>query len=313
MLWEAVDPADALLTRFGFDGLASAADWLSTALTAGWQITMTSCSRLVISDRKAISWIASSHGPLVVKWSSAQDRFGDLEATAGVVRSLHRRGIPVAAPLAGTDGRLRMAQVGPRGALSIEVLPELSGEWLDVGDAAAVRSAGACLAELHRALADLAVGRDPETELEDVRAQIHRWLAHDDRGRVPAASARLAESLATLPLLDQPRQLLHNDFRAANILTRGGHVVAVLDFDEIVRGHTLSDLAKASVFLGTRFTDWRPTPIAVRTEFRLGYESVQPLSPTDRRWLDALVLWHGLRALPFVPDPAGWAAAVKSC
>jgi aminoglycoside phosphotransferase (APT) family kinase protein len=103
---------------------------------------------------------------------------------------------------------------------------------------------------------------------------------------------------------------VHNDFRAANILTRRSRVVAVLDFDEVAWTHPVADLAKAGVYLGTRFRDWRPTPAAARAELRAGYESVRPLEPVERRWFDVLVLWYGICAVPGPVDPAGWAEAL---
>jgi aminoglycoside phosphotransferase (APT) family kinase protein len=103
---------------------------------------------------------------------------------------------------------------------------------------------------------------------------------------------------------------VHNDFRAANILTRSSRIVAVLDFDEVAWTHPVADLAKAGVYLGTRFRDWRPTPSAARAELRAGYESVRPLDPVERRWFDVLVLWYGICAVPGPTDPAGWADAL---
>ena len=312
MLWESVEPEAALKERFGFDDFAAVCGWVTKALDATWAITVTACPRMVISDQNAIFWAQSDRGDLVVKWSRARQRFSSLDASTRLLRSLAGRGIPVAAPLATSDGLDRVVLDGPSGELSVTVLPELSGEWLDVTDRAAVLSAGAALAELHRAL-----GADTRTSAaEPVQgaAELARtnddWLTNGDHRLAPEASRRLRGLLSEAPELDDVPQLVHNDFRAANILTRNSKVVGVLDLDEARVEHRVHDLAKASVYLGTRFTAWRPTSDAVRQALRAGYESVRPFSTAEARWFEILVVWQGLRAIPGEHDPAGWASAV---
>ncbi|HEX8497252.1 MAG TPA: phosphotransferase [Actinomycetales bacterium] len=311
MLWESGEPRDALRERFGFDTFETVAEWTSRALEETWGITVAGCLRMVISDQNAVLWVSSDRGDLVVKWSRARAHFGGLEATTRLLRLLAARGVPVAAPIATVDGLDRVALDGPAGALSVAVQPELSGHWLDVTDDAAVRSAGACLARVHRALGASRQDEAPAmSRPAALDARIDEWLAGGHRGPAPEASRRLAGLVSRAPELDDSVQLVHNDFRAANILTRDSRVVGVLDFDDVVVDHRVSDLAKACVYLGTRFTDWRPTPTAVRQTLCAGYESVRPLSRAEARWLEIVVLWHGLMALPGGDDAAGWASAV---
>ena len=324
MLWETVGPEAALRERFGFDSLDAVTDWAAKALDTTWGIAVAACPRMVISDQNAIVWARSDRGDLVVKWSRARERFGSLDASTRLLRSLADRGIPVAAPLATSDGLDRVVLDGPSGELSVTVLPELSGDWLDVTDRAAVRSAGACLAELHQALgllgADDAFDAGPREPAPaggstaprsgELTQTIGDWLATRDHQLAPEASRRLQNLLSVAPELDDEPQLVHNDFRAANILTRDSKVVGVLDLDDVRVEHRVHDLAKASVYLGTRFTAWRPTSGHVRQALRAGYESVRPLSPAEARWFEILVVWQGLRAIPRENDPAGWASAV---
>ncbi|MGK2886498.1 MAG: phosphotransferase enzyme family protein [Rhodococcus sp. (in: high G+C Gram-positive bacteria)] len=311
MLWEqSVDPEAALRERFGFAGLDAVEAWVSLALARTWEITVDSCSRVVISDHNAIVWVHGDQGTLVVKWSRARERFSNLEASARLLRTVAEHGIPVAAPIATVDGLDRVSLDGPVGPLSVTVLPGLPGEWLDVSDDTSVRSAGAGLAEVHRVFRS--VPNDDLPSLASPKAlpeRIWQWLTDWDRGFAPAASQRVRDRLASLPSLEDPVQLVHNDFRAANVLTRNSRVVAVLDFDDVVFDHRVNDLAKATVYLGTRFTDWRPTPAAAQLMFHAGYESVQPLSHAEREWLELLVLWHGIMAIPGRDDTAGWASA----
>jgi len=311
MLWETVEPEGALRERFGFVSLGAVSEWTSTVLDETWGITVSGCSRMVISDHNAIVWVESDRGSLVVKWSQARERFARLDASTRLMRTIAERGVPVAAPIATAAGFERATLEGPSGMLSIAVLPELAGDWLDVQDRAAVESAGASLAKLHEALD--ACPRDASlspTRTAPLRKRIDDWLANEDRGLASDASCRLEELMSGAPELEDEPQLVHNDFRAANILTRDSEVIGVLDFDDVAVEHRVSDLAKACVYLGTRFTDWRPTTTEVRRSLRAGYESVAPLTPAEAIWFEILVLWHGVMAIPGENDAAGWALAV---
>jgi Ser/Thr protein kinase RdoA (MazF antagonist) len=311
MLWESVDAEVALKERFGFDGFAAVTDWASVVLDETWGITVGECSRMVISDQNAIVWVQSNQGDLVVKWSGAREQFDSLDASTRLLRTLARRGIPVAAPIATVDGIDRVILEGPSGVLSVIVLPELAGDWLAVEDHVAVLSAGACLAEVHRALGASHHTVSPtSTRAQGLKDRIDDWLAGGDRGFAPEASRRLKDLLSGSPEFDDEPQLVHNDFRAANILTRDSEVIGVLDFDDVVVEHRAHDLAKACVYLGTRFTDWRPTLASVQEMLRAGYESVRPLSAAEARWFEILVLWQGLQAIPGETDTAGWASAL---
>ncbi|SDD09035.1 phosphotransferase enzyme family protein [Auraticoccus monumenti] len=311
MLWEPVEAGAALRERFGFGGLAEVSAWLAEVLRGTWAITAEDADRLVISDQNAVVWVASDRGPLVVKWSRAPERFARLDVSAELLGVLAGRGVPVAAPVPSVDGRARVVLDGPHGPLSVTVLPELAGDWLDVTDLAAVRSAGACLARLHEALRDQTgtrLAQDPA--VEGLRSRVERWSATGDRGLAPDASRRLGDALAGLTEPHEAPQLVHNDFRAANLLVLHSEVVAVLDFDEMVVDHPVVDLAHSAVYLATRFTGWGPTPLPARKAFRAGYESVRPLGPVEARWYEVLVLWQSIAAVPVGEDPTGWAGAV---
>jgi len=324
MLWEPTDPAAALGDRFGFADLDELGRWTAGALTSAWGLPAggaPAVSRAVVSDRNAVVWVAAGERAVVVKVSCAPERFDRLAASTQLVALLAGHGVPVAAPLASVDGRVRVVVPGPAGPLSVCVLPEVAGDWLDVTDLDAVRASGACLARVHAALAQAPdalmaplaqapPGLAGATAAGDLRAQVGGWLAGHDPGHVPGASRRLAELLEGVPDLDDAPQLAHGDFRAANVLVRGSEVVAVLDLDEVALRHRVADLAQACTYLATRFTGWGPTPPAAREALVEGYESVRRLSTAERAWLDVLLLWNALVAVPGPDDPAGWARAV---
>lgn len=299
MLWETDEPGEALRQRFGFGDQDAVADWLTEVLAEEWGITVRDCPRLVISDQNAIAWVASDDRDYVVKWSRDRDRFPRLDASTRLLRDLAAHDLPVAAPAASTAGHVRVELEGPAGRLSIAVLPELPGSWLDVTDRDAVRAAGACLADLHRALRISDV--DPalrEGSPRSVRTRIEGWLSSQRHRAGNAAFSRLERLVEDAPPLEGGPQLVHRDYRAANILTRESTVVGILDFDDVTMDHRVNDLAQACVYLATRFTNWGPTEPATQRLLWQAYHAVSPLSASEQVWLEILVLWQGLQAFP---------------
>ena len=98
---------------------------------------------------------------------------------------------------------------------SLGVYPVVDGDLLDVDDPGQVTEAGRLLARLHGTLA---------------------LYPHRIDGGGPTGND----------------QLVHNDFRSANLLHDGTRISAVLDFEEVTYGTRVADLARATVLLGTR-------------------------------------------------------------
>jgi homoserine kinase type II len=137
-------------------------------------------------------------------------------------------------------------------------------------------------------------------------ARVTDWLdSRADHLPVEARDA-LRERVDGAPPDQLARQLVHFDFRSANILCADGKVAAVIDFEEAQHDHPLVELARAAVLLGTRYHDWGPLPVEVRAEFLAGYQSVRPLTSPEAGWLDILLLWQALVMVPRGEDPTGW-------
>lgn len=307
MLWEATDPRRALRERFGFDGGGAAVAWVTETLDRHWGIRVDAVERIVLSHHNALAWIDSDSGRLLAKWSVAEERFARLAGLAELIIRLGERGLPVSAPVPTTDGR---AQVERDGA-SLGLQRVVPGALLDVADEEQVRSAGAVLAELHEALAaDPDATRIPGlSRPSPLGERIRGWLAtRHDRTLRPAYSS-LADRLADAPRDDLPTQVVHGDYRAANVLCSGSGVVAVLDFEEARLDHRVDELARSAVLLGTRFHDWGPVSADVRAGFLAGYQSVRRLSDPEHAWWRILVLWYSLAMIPAGEDPTGWRTA----
>ena len=117
--------------------------------------------------------------------------------------------------------------------------------------------------------------------------------------------ATLHEALAAYPnRIDggQPtlqEQLVHNDFRSANILHDGTSITAVLDFEDVTYRTRVADLAKATVLLGTRYHNWAPTSQDVREAFVAAYHDQAPLTSAEQNELQ--------RGITAVLNHFGWA------
>ena len=310
MLWETQDPRHALDGRFGFSDGQAAGRWVADTLDKHWGVPVDSCERIVMSGGNALAWVGTPSGRLLAKWSVVPERFPRLAATARLTSWLRGRGLPVSAPVPARDGRLQVEV----DRVSMGLQREIVGDLLDTADPHQVRAAGAMLARLQDALAAypdadqsaLAGASKPLT------AQVTDWLG-SHAGHLPVAARDTLRGLvAGAPPENFARQLVHFDFRSANILWDRGEIAAILDFEEARQQRPLVELARAAVLLGTRYRNWGPVPAEVRAEFVAGYESERPLTAAEAAWLDILVLWQGLAMVPSGDDPTGWGPSALS-
>ncbi|MCA5894166.1 phosphotransferase [Isoptericola sp. NEAU-Y5] len=313
MLWESCDSAEALARRFGFADGGTAQDWLSTVVSEHWGIDVSACRRIVMSDHNALAWLTTSDGELVAKWSVARGRFARLSELADLTQWLAGRGSPVSALVPTLDGSSSL-----EGSGALLVLQRvIEGDPLDVAHPGQVAAAGAVLARLHDDLARypaLDRLRRVSPTGGSLRERVTRWL-DSEPPHVPAPLLATVRGLVSdAPTAPMPTQLLHGDFRAANVLCSGTDVLAVIDFDEATFDHPVTELARSAVLLGTLFHDWGPVSAQVRTEFLAGYESVRRLDAAEARWWDALVGWYSLAMVPADPahDTTGWLAAARA-
>jgi homoserine kinase type II len=139
---------------------------------------------------------------------------------------------------------------------SLSLQNVMPGELLDVADAAQARAAGEMLATLH---------------------------------------AELAAYPGVVPTAQHPRsgtQLVGNDFRSANVLWANGRISAVLDLEDARYERRVDDVAKATVYLGTRYHDWAPTPPDARDAFVAAYQRAHPLPAEELDEVRALITGH---------------------
>jgi homoserine kinase type II len=311
MLWEAHDPHSVLDGRFGFSDGQEAGRWIADTLDEHWGVRIDSCERIVMSAGNALAWIGTPFGRLLAKWSVVPERFTRLVEVGQLTRWLDGRGLPVSAPVAARDGRLQVEIDG----VSMGLQRVIAGDLLDTADPAQVRAAGAMLARLQEALAaypDADRFPAPTAGSTPLTKRVTGWL--DARVEHVPATARdaLRGLVADAPPDRLPRQLVHFDFRSANILCADGEITAVIDFDEAQHDHRLVELARAAILLGTRYHNWGPVPAEVQTEFLAGYQTVCPLNRAEADWLDILLLWQAMSMVPPGDDPTGWGPSALS-
>jgi homoserine kinase type II len=309
MLWERTDPSAALADRFGFADRREATVWLADLLAGQWGIRLVSCERILISAGNVLAWLTTDSGRMVAKCSVVTERHPRLAKVAGLLAWLGERGLPVSAPVPALDGSHQVV-IGGR---SIGLQREMPGAPLDVEQPMQVRTAGATLAELHLALSRYpAAGRFSPLGDESLSQRVTGWLESEAGSRGISGTERLRERVRSLGSGEElPAQLVHNDFRSANVLWYDDGISAVIDFDEAGVDHCVADLANATVLLGTRYHNWGPVSPETQAVFLAGYRSVRPLSSSEEAWLEPLVLLRTLGQVPRGPDPAGWAKAAE--
>lgn len=311
MLWERDDPTVALEARFGFAGPAAVAEWLARVLDEHWGVTVQSCERIVLSGQNALAWVRTVRGAMLLKWSIASDRWARLASAASVTAWLGEQGLPVSAPVPARDGRVQVEADGVAAALQ----QRIDGVPLDVGDPHLVEAAGATLGRLHTALA-----RYPGAErlpgvpsaASSLRDQVTGWLDGAAAHLPTDLHDLLRATLVTAGPEPSAVQLVHGDYRGANVLCGADGVRAVIDLEDIRHNRPIVEVARSAVLLGTHFHDWGPVSVEVHQRFLVGYEQSHPLTPSERAWWSTLVRWCTLAMVPVGDDPTGWAASART-
>jgi homoserine kinase type II len=305
MLWESAEPVGELARRFGFASAEGAAVWLTSAVRQTHGLELESVDRLLLSAVNLLATASTRDGPVLVKCCALIDAHGPLLALGELIWWLDREGIPVSAPLSSRTGSAQVLHEH----LTFNVQRVVDGTMLDASDEVQVSEAGATLADLQDALARYPVPT-PFLNRRLVRLDV-------DLSSTPepfaGPAARLSERMRDQPSRRPRTQLIHNDFRAANILVAANRVVAVLDFEELAGNDPLEELARSAAYLATLFRNWGPTTFACQQAFIAGYRSRRSLSTEEVPWLPLLTLKHtfGLAAAAAgSPNEAAWTESV---
>ncbi len=313
MLWEASDANVALAQRFQFASATAAESWLVDTLGREYGVGVTSVDRLVISSANLLAWLTTDAGPLLAKCCALVDLHARLYQIAALLAWLDQRGLPVSAPLLTDRGEGQVIC----DHLSLGVQRLIDGALLDPTQPAQAQAAGVTLATLHLALAAYPRAADftPANPLQPLLTTVHEWLVQQrTRQTEPdllASLSAIERRLTKLGSVELTTQLIHYDYRAANILWRDGQIAAVLDFEEARWGYRVHDLAWAAIHLGTRFHHWGPVATEVHQTFLASYTSIQPLTATEQAWLLLLLTVQSINLVGSANGPQ-YAASIRS-
>jgi Ser/Thr protein kinase RdoA (MazF antagonist) len=248
------------------------------------------------------SWLARTlAGDVVVR------RYGRLNVTRSalfyehaVMRHAAARTPLVRAPLAGDDGEsLRLIE----GAF-IGILPFVAGA---TGDRAAAAQAACALASFHRAMHDFRAARPRATRtlgtLAWLRERFVRFAGDARVGRaldwnaaiaaVAGAAARVAPRTKGLPV-----GVVHGDAHPDNVVTAGGAVTALIDFDFTHETERAYDVATAADAFA-RTSEEAPLDPARFAAFARAYDAALPLTADEWSVLyelaarrSAMLVWY---------------------
>ena len=215
-----------------------------------------------------------------------------LEFEYEVILHVHNSGLPVAVPL--RDGQGRIAVPWERHYYRLSpCLPNADGEVADPARDLLFHNYGMTIAQMHLALAafphDKLEGRVERTALESEVFEIGlpiitAYLSGRQEAGFRAMIVDLEPAMRDA-FRDLPEQLIHRDCHDENLLTCGSEVTGIVDWDHLVVGPRILDVAyfavqaaKRDVRDAAKMAQWfHDLPLLVR-----GYTSVSALSREEQ-------------------------------
>ena len=196
--------------------------------------------------------------------------------------------VPVC-PVGGHDDRRTVSVTTAEGDAWFALFPFVDGELYESGRGDQIRAAGRSLAMLHRSghePAPTATGCESFAEFTEEVA-----VAQDSDLLDP-----LVDRVDPRHLDSSEAHFCHGDYRAQNMVYRGGRIEGIIDFDDACFTTRLWDLAYAIVFFGAAMV---PTPLlpAERSAFVRAYHRVYPLMDEDLERLPSHLCWATARGL----------------
>jgi homoserine kinase type II len=314
MLWESTNAEVALTQRFQFVSVEEATRWLVNTVSCSYGVLIESVDRLVISSANLLAWLTTTDGPLIAKCCAVVSAHEWLSNVAELLVWLDQERLPVSVPLRSRRGKRQVLC----DHLSLGVQRVMPGNLLDPTQLVQARTAGLILARLHNAFAAYSRATDfaIHSPLPALGESIREWVETKEAtlrdSSLDASIKTLTQSLQRDALSELTSQVVHHDYRSANILWLASRITAVLDFEELRLGYRVNDLAWAAVHLGTRFRHWGPVSAEVHRAFFVGYESLHPLTEAEQAWMPVLMSWHSLKLADSATGTATYPACIDS-
>lgn len=214
-----------------------------------------------------------------------------ISAQVDLLARVRTNGLPVSKCILGRGRKQVFDELG----VKMSLWTFLEGYGFVPGNCEQVRAAGRGLGQIHRMDVGLQAPHAwASLGWTEMVMQIeHTWQKLNEAS---GAAAELMHRLrahvmkTSLPEETCGRILIHNDFRAQNLLFDGNRVSGVLDWDEACLAPRMFDVAYALIFFQAIVADG-PLNEAQMIAFLDGYRAVYPLDAND--WY-SLPAWLGL-------------------
>jgi hypothetical protein len=288
---------DEHLDMFKFDPPRMDVDEALQLARHRWGVTGT--GKRLPGERSFNTLINAADGSQVVlKIQSASEDPATIDLHAQALVHVERRAphLPIARMVPTIDGELVPSlQIGDR-RHPTRMVTYLSGEefdgpenvseqgFLNIG--ALLGGLGAALADFEHTAADAFMAWDLANGLVTDEA-MRNGIDPDSERVLRLADDRLHAAVDQMSSL--PRQIIHNDGHAGNLLRPNAdsdQVCGVIDFGDVVRTIRVADVAIA----GESFAPTADDPAAVLAALTAGYHSRHPLTPIEIAAVPELVL-----------------------
>jgi homoserine kinase type II len=286
----------AVFTHLGAEDLAR--------LVAAYDIGALRSAKGIAEGVQNSNWLIETEGPggvgasagrYILTMYEERTEVRDLPFFLALLDHLSGRGCPVPATIHDRNGDALREVAGKPVAL----IEFLSGVSLSDPTPAQARAVGAALARMHLAAADFAMtrtnGLGPQGWRDLLDACGHDGLVSIDPALAEMVERELPAVLAAWPA-DLPCSVIHADLFPDNVLMLDDRVTGMIDFYFSCTDITAYDVAVTHAAwcfdaTGTHFDG------AISAALLEGYESVRPLSVTERGALPLLARGAALRFL----------------
>lgn len=248
-----------------------------TDLLLNWNINAADLTLLHDGADNRVYLVVSENKKYVLRQSKRPKNSQDIEFELGLAESLASQGIPVPKPFRTRENSLAVFGDGVCCLFTLCHGKKLITDKAHLPPCPLAFNAGKMLARFHNAARNFIYTSTPSrhmtSELERALSLRQEFVAHYDGGE--EFIDEVQKILTASVVQKQPDGIIHNDFRAQNLLFEQDAVAAILDFDWSCPGNTLKDLGHALAEWSYPDGAGRHNP-AVFKAFLDGYVSVVP-------------------------------------
>lgn len=260
----------ALLTQLSLDAIRT--------LAAAYGVEVASVEALALGSVNSNFRLVSRDGTTFFARLYEEQGLEGARAELRLLEGLAAAGVPVPRALSRGGGELPVHEGKP-----FAVFPWVEGEVVCLRQLSPVhcREVGAALARVHGAsatLPELGEGRFQPADMLARLEHVERTSSRADALSAAAEVKALLQAYVARREAGLPSGIVHGDLFRDNVLFRGDHIAALLDFESAFQGPFVYDLlVTIEAFCFRDAFDLRLASALVE-----GYESVRPLTDRER-------------------------------